>query len=493
MNSTKKIFHIIFIFSLSYFCANHKLSAQTSWSKRLPGVGILSSPRVADLNRDGIGDVILGVGRIEFQSCDSAIVAFDGKTGEILWKASADDQIFGSANLMDITGDGIVDVFIGGRSAELQAINGNTGEVIWKFNDPDKFKKRKNKKWFNFYNPQFISDQNNDGVKDILISNGGDVMVAPYDPKRPTGLLAVISSADGSILAQASMPDGKETYMSIAANETEDGKDYEIIFGSGGETIGGNLYVTKLSDIMLGDISNSIILDSSPDKGYIGPPAWVDITGDQNRDIIANSVDGRLLAYDGITKNKLWQVKMPGTEAYTSIATGFFNTDAVPDFFVSYAQGVWPDLDWTKQFMVNGANGKIEFKDSLGFYQTITPVIANFDDDDLDEALVVVNYQIIDEFNLKYYNNMLLVIDFTNNELIDLGINNEGHNMSSTPWIGDMDNNGFLDIVFAHGTNPKKTYSFDGIQVNRIITTIPVKSEIKCGAYMGSNYNGVFR
>jgi outer membrane protein assembly factor BamB len=468
-------------------------SAQNPWSVRLPGVGSLSSPRVADLNQDGVGDVIQGVGRIEFQPCDSAIIAFDGKTGNILWMVPAEDQIFGSANLMDITGDGIVDVFIGGRSAELKAINGNTGEVIWKFQDPDKSRKRSDKKWFNFYNPQFIPDQDNDGMKDILISNGGDVMVAPYDPKRPTGNLSVLSSKDGSILAYAPMPDGKEIYMSIAVNETQDGSDYEVIFGTGGETIGGNLYVTKLSDILVGDLSGAIILDSSPDKGYIGPPAWVEITGDNVRDIIVISVDGRLLAYDGVTKERIWETVMPDTEAYTSIAPGYFNNDSTLDFFLSVAQGVWPKLDWTRQYMVNGRNGIIEFEDSLGFYQTITPVVADFDEDGLDEALVVVDYQVVDEYYRKFFYNMLLVVDFTSNELIDLGINHEGHNMASTPWIGDMDGDGFMDIIFSHATNIKKTYAFDGMQINKVVTSIPIKKEIRWGAYMGSNYDGVYK
>jgi len=143
--------------------------------------------------------------------------------------------------------------------------------------------------------------------------------------------------------------------------------------------------------------------------------------------------------------------------------------------------------------MVNGLTGKVEFMDSLGFYQTITPIIADFDLDGLDEALVIVNYQIVDEYFMKFFHNMLVIIDFTTNELVDLGITNEGHNISSTPWIGDLDNDGNLDIVFCHGTNVKQTYTFDGVQINRITTTIPIKNEIKWGAYMGSNYDGVFK
>lgn len=493
MDKTSKFLKISGIAGMLCVWTLANLTAQEPWSVKLPGVGSLSSPRVADLNGDGIGDVVQGVGRIEFQACDSAIIAFDGKDGHILWMVPAEDQIFGSAGLLDITGDGTVEVFIGGRSAELQAINGKTGEVVWKFQDPDKSKARKDKKWFNFYNPQFIPDQDGDGLQDIVISNGGDVMVAPYDPNRPTGNLSVLSSKDGSILAYAPVPDGKEIYMSIAVNATPDGSDYEVIFGTGGETLGGSLYVTTLSDIMKGDLSKAIKLDSSPEKGYIGPPAWADITGDGIRDIITNSVDGRLLAFDGKTKKRIWECVMPNTEAYTSVAIGYFNRDDTPDFFLSYAQGVWPELDWTRQYMVNGLNGKIEFEDSLGFYQTITPVVADFDEDGLDEALVVVDYQVLDEYDRKFFYNMLLVIDFATNELIDLGISHEGHNMASTPWIGDLDGNQQMDIIFSHSTNVKKTYAFDGFQINKVVTSIPIRKEIRWGAYMGSDYDGVFK
>jgi hypothetical protein len=107
-----------------------------------------------------------------------------------------------------------------------------------------------------------------------------------------------------------------------------------VIYGSGGETIGGHLFVTRLSDIMRGDISGSLRLDSSDTKGFIGPPVWIDITNDQVPDILANSVDGRMLAYDGATYKKIWQVYMPNTEVYSSIAPGYFNRDSIPDFCI---------------------------------------------------------------------------------------------------------------------------------------------------------------
>lgn len=183
------------------FISSGAVVAQTSWEKLMPGVGTFSSPRVTDLNHDGVGDVIVGLGRLEFQACDSAVVALDGKTGNLLWKRPAADQLFGSAILLDLTKDGVEDVIIGGRRGELQAINGTNGKVIWQFNK--RLKPKKGDKWYNFYNPQLIPDQDGDHLADLLVSNGGDVTVPAYDPKRPPGMLVVLSSKDGRVLAEA--------------------------------------------------------------------------------------------------------------------------------------------------------------------------------------------------------------------------------------------------------------------------------------------------
>jgi outer membrane protein assembly factor BamB len=465
-----------------------QLEAQNTWSKRFAGIGTFSSPRVTDLNGDGIMDIIIGAGREEFQSCDSAVMALDGNTGELIWNISATDQIFGSAALKDISGDGVMDIFIGGRSAELICINGRSGDVIWRFTPPKSLKKE----WFNFYNPQFIPDQNHDGIEDILISNGGDVLAEPYDPNRPAGQLVIFDSTNGKLISRASMPDGKETYMSVAVLPGQPEGFKNVVYGTGGETIGGNLYVAAISEIMAGDLSGSIKLDSSEKKGFIAPPVWIDINNDGIHDIIANAVDGRLLAFDGKTHQSIWKVSMPNTEAYSSIAVGKFNTDDAPDFFVSYAQGVWPNLSWSRQFMVNGLSGKTEFVDSAGYYQTSTPVVVDLNNDNINEAILSVNYHAYDENGQRTNHSLLAIVDFVEKRLVELNIRNNGHNISSTPWVGDLDQNGLLDIVYCHGTNATETYSFDGMQVNRIDTPVPIDKPIKWGAYMGSDYTGIY-
>ena len=481
----KRIKNLIF---LALVISTGNISAQESWAKMLPGIGSFSSPRVADLNNDSVGDIILGAGRAEFLACDSAVVALDGKTGELLWNVSARDQIFGSATLADITGDGIPDVFINGRSAELIAINGKSGEVIWRFIVPESDKKE----WSNFYNPQFIPDQNQDGKEDILVSNGGDVLAEPYDPNRAIGHLVILDGQNGELISRAPMPDGKEIYMSVAVLPSSSPNFKNVVFGTGGETLAGNLYVCSISEIRSGNLSGAVKLDSSATKGFVAPAAWVDINNDGIHDIVANAYDGSLLAFDGKTHQAIWKVKVPGTEAYSSPAIGNFNKDKIPDFFVSYSQGVWPEISWSRQLMVNGSNGNIEYEDSLGFYQMTSAVVADLNGDGQDEVILPINTQVVNELQVKFFYNNIVAIEFTENVAVELGLQTEGSSISSTPWIGDLDNNGFLDIVYIHGTNAKQTYTFDGMRINRIDTQLPLSGKIRWGSYMGSNYNGVY-
>lgn len=465
-----------------------------SWTVEFTHSGIYSSPRVADLNLDGTKDIIVGTGRHEFEKTDSAVVALDGATGELLWHVGARDQIFGSATLLDINQDSIPDVLIGGRSAELKAINGKTGEVIWEYFKESDDIKPSSRGLYNFYNPQIIPDQNNDGLPDILVSNGGDVNAAPDDPNRPPGQLMIIDAKRGTLLASAQTPDGKETYMSVIVSKIHDNQEeLTIIFGTGGETVGGNLYRTTLGNLKNQNISDAIVLDSSKNKGYIAPPVLSDINRDGYYDVVSNAVEGKIVAIDGKTNTRLWSNKIDSSEAYGSIAVGFFNNDSIPDFFTTFTKGVWPNLHNSKQLMVDGETGNIIFNDSLGVVQTSSPVVADFNNDGFDDGLMSINFTIMKKKILKFYNNMLVVFDFHNNSTYQLTNYFSGINLASTPWLGDLDSDGKLDIIFCSLTEDRNIFAMDGFRITRFSTDIELSKPVRWGAYMGSDYTGIFR
>ncbi|MFC4874916.1 FG-GAP-like repeat-containing protein [Negadavirga shengliensis] len=476
--------------SLHNRAESHKkdISGELAWSLYLPHLGTFSSPRVADLNGDGVGDIIVGMGRLEFQATDTAVVALDGKLGTILWSLPASDHIFGSALLMDIDGDGVQDVVIGGRSANLFAVNGKTGELIWEF-AKEHLRPLIQKKYFNFYNPQLIPDQTGDGLADILVSNGGDVLKVPYDEDRPVGHLMTIDASNGHIIGEAPMPDGKETYHSIALSPGDKVEEIEVVFGTGGETVGGSLYVCGLREVLKGDLSKAIKLAESPHKGFIAPVAWVDILGDGRYSIIACGVEGTVYAFEGKTKKQLWKYQVQGTEMYASVGVGNFFKGGPLDFFITANKGFWPFFSQSTHILVEGHKGRVRFEETFGEFQTSSPLAYDVNHDGLDEVIMSVNLE-GKEAERKVFTNSIWVVDFANKQKYELIPPLPGHNNSSTPWVGDLDNDGYLDVVFCHSDNLYHTYAFDGMQINMVKTNIPIRQPVKWGAYMGSRYDG---
>ena len=100
---------------LFFNCTNKQKTRM--WARSFPNEGTNSSLRTADLNGDGTLDFVIGGGKRLHQSTDKGVIAINGRNGHILWKVATEDQIFGSATFLDITGDGYPDVFIGGRLA----------------------------------------------------------------------------------------------------------------------------------------------------------------------------------------------------------------------------------------------------------------------------------------------------------------------------------------------------------------------------------------
>jgi hypothetical protein len=289
------------------------------------------------------------------------------------------------------------------------------------------------------------------------------------------------------------MPDNKEIYMSITVSEADKTGGADILFGTGGETIAGALYRCPLQEFLSGDLTRAQRLDSSLAKGYIGPAVRADVTGDGVTDVLTNAVDGRCLAFDGVSGHLLWDVWLPNTESYSSVAVGYFTADETPDVFLSYGRGVWPHLGWGIQKMVDGKDGQVLFTDSLGFYQNTSPLAVDLNGDGRDEVVMSLNFQEVDQLYRKFFYTMLISIDFATGAIDQLSEVQQGSNLSSTPWIGDMDGDGFLDIVYCHGTNLRHTYTFDGMQVHRLSTQIPAGDNVRWGAYQGNQYDGVFR
>ncbi|HTE23902.1 hypothetical protein [Flavitalea sp.] len=487
----RKYFAVFTFIPAAFSCSN---SQNNSWTVYINNNGTYSSPRLVDLNNDQVSDIVIGAGGREEKYSDTAVLALDGKSGKILWAIPGINQYVGSAVFKDINADNVPDIFIGGRWAQLTAINGADGKILWSFYPGRKQTDGSDGGWYNFTTPQFIPDQDNDGIDELIIANGGDARAAPYVTTRPAGRLLVISTKTGNILANAVVPDGKETYMSVICEPTQDG-NWKILFGTGGETIGGGLYRTRLNNIMENDISSSTLIARTEKKGFVSSPVLADINNDGIKDIVVNDSEGKMKAIDGVTDSILWQVSFPGTEAYTVPAVGSFTGDSTPDFFANFAIGTFPRLTKSIRFMVDGSNGRIVFQDTVQSFQYASAVTADLDGNGHDEVIINQSALRKRQFDNVYYC-YLMAIDFTNNNnILSLKDTIQSTNFASTPWIGDIDNDGKFDIIYSSVRYNDINLDLAeplGLFISRYKTNIPIKKMSNWGAFMGSRYNGTY-
>ncbi len=468
------------------------------WNKDLPLIGSLSSPRTADLNNDGVLDIVMGAGKNEYQKTDMGILAFDGRSGDLLWKQEAIDQVFGSATFCDVTGDKVKDILIGGRSPQLKAIDGKSGALIWEYkheqyaSDPVLHYAR-----FNFNNSVLVPDQNNDGIDDLLTINGGNPLAKPYFViDRFPGVLMLFDSKTGKVIAADTMPDRKEAYMTPLCFSQPGSKELFILFGTGGETIDGKLYLTTISKLKERKLSQAEVIATENGHGFIAPPTLADINKDGYIDIIAISHGSKAVAIDGKSHQTLWTRTFPGTECSNSFAPGYFTNDDVPDFFTFISKGAWPNSAGSVEIMLDGKNGNIAYIDSIGCTGFSSPVIYDLNDDGQDEALISIN-----NFNCslgyaaqspRVIENKLIAIDFSDKQLKTLDVAQGFKNIFSTPWIGDLDNDGYLDIIYCQYFHNYDLVSFLGMRIKRIDTPVKIGKPVVWGAFLGSRGDGIF-
>jgi len=453
-----------------------------TWVANFQRIGTFSSPVVADLNNDGELDVIIAAGGAEFERVDTALIALDGASGQVLWAVGASDQLISNPVLLNLNDDTTDDIIVGGRSGQLMAFDGRTGNLLWNFAQEQTLPYP----LYNFYTPAPVGDRNGDGIPDLVVAQGGNVQKKPFEVDRPAGMLMLISGADGKLMVADYMPDGKETYMSPATRQH--GEDTLVYFGSGGETIEGHFYCVSLNAFEREGLTSARVLVSAEHKGFIAPPVFTDLNRDGHSDILVNAVEGKLIALDGTDHQTLWEVDRDSMEVYTSPAVGHFNNDAVPDVFVNFGKGIWPDMLACRQLAIDGSNGKILFEDSLSFFSMSSPITIDINGDGKDEALLSINFrpQKKTSTGVSFSNevhNKLMAFDIARNKQLRLDVKMPGPNAAVTPLLDDLDVDGKTDLIFAYQTDAYHMGQFNGMRIFRKELDIPTK-RIQQGGYL---------
>jgi hypothetical protein len=455
------------------------------WQNFTDSIPTLSSPRACDLNNDGIKDIVIG-GGTDAQFSNNGIMAYDGSNGNLLWKRASRNEVFGSAIFQDVNNDGINDVFISGRSAQMLCINGSNGQLIWDYfpypvNPADSG-------LYNFYNPQFIPDVSGDNLPDILVSNGGDHAAPAWDTSRPEGYLMVINSANGSLIAKAVVPDSAEIYCSpIVANIKNDGNLW-ILYGTGGETLGGSFWACRLSDLLGNSLQNSVELLHDGQKGFIAPASiYKNLNG--TYEIIVQSFSGKITRIKGSDFSQQWSVNFPACESSAAPVIGNFTGSMVPDVYAVLFKGStasgYSDF---YQVMIDGENGNVVFRDSIGSLHFGSGNAIDFNNDGRDEVLASISSMDNGRFRHQLY-----IFDFANDQISNLGAVQTGLNLASTPLIEDLDSDNSLDLIHVVKKDSLDPSGWKGIYLSRSNLNMPKPlSGIAWGSYMGNKNDGMY-
>lgn len=476
--------YLIPTIAISFVFTKNAMCQQRAWTNQISEANIFSSPRFTDLNKDGVKDVIIGAG-IESTASDHGILALNGKNGEILWTVKSRSQVYTSALFQDVTKDGVSEVFIAGRDALFFCIDGSNGKVIWEF-WPDAKGPARKEGWLNFFVTQWIEDQDKDGYKDILTTNGGDYLALPNQRTRPTAQLMILSGKTGKIIASAKFPEQKESYY---APHTYVNKENEtmVIFGTGGETVDGALWEVSLKKLLKGDISKAKEIVRDNKKGFILNTLQTDLNKDGNSDLITARMSSVLTAIDGSNYKTIWEHAFPGYECYVTPSLGQLTGDATPDVFTILAQGTFPLYTGFKLIVIDGRSGEITWQEESGFNQFSPAVHADLNADGTDEIIYVEN-TLIDQEKFVVVN-QVRVIDLKNNESRYLGPIRNGASMAASPGLIDLEADNSLELIIAtsslvpEGSKPFST-------VERI--DLKKMFNISWNGYLGPEENGKY-
>jgi outer membrane protein assembly factor BamB len=467
-------------FWISLVFLHFQLSYSAEWSITLDSINSFGSIRSADLNNDNVEDIVIGGGKENGRT--NKIVAINGIDGSILWQTYTENEIYTSPRFIDINKDQTPDIIMGGRLANLYALDGKNGHIIWQFYTDTVPALEKG--WYNFYEPQFIDDVNDDDIMDILITNGGNPTFGPLDSIRPpASFLIILNTVDGSILFSDTLPDRKETYMPpLVYDLNNNGKD-ELILGSGGETIGGALWISTLQDFLIQNSIEATLVYHDSQKGFIQPPVLTEITNDNIIDIIIPAFNGKIIAINGSNLSTIWHVDLPGYELYTGLSVGNFNSDSIPDFFVIGSRGTYPSYDGFIQIIIDGATGNHNIIDSSGaFFQIGSGIVYDKDSNNIDEIAVSYNY-----FESGEFRNYIKEYNLSNQAQTILTDTLSGINFGSTPYLKDIDKDSLCELfyLFNEFTEDNK------LHIEKKSTNIK-SNMVKWGSYLGNRYNNTY-
>ena len=337
---------------------------------------IESSPTVADLDRDGVPEIIMGVGSTFVANQPGGVVVFN-RNGSVrcrwagvdnmrVWGmiASPDgypEGVFATPAVGDVDGDGFPDMVFGGWDSYIHVLNRNCQETVPRFFNDD-----------TIWSSPSLYDVDGDGRMEIF--TGGDSHAGPSE-FHPGGMVRALDWRNGQLVQMWKQKPGDVVHSSVAIGDINGDGRLEVVHGAG--------------DFYNNADSNKVfawhVEDGSPVPGWPqstggvtwSSPSLADLTGDGVPEVVIGSRDHNVHAWRG-NGQKLWTSNPgaglpypnPSARVQGSPMVGDVTGDGRPEVVIGSDFGM---------FVLDGASGgRVGNPLYVGLSHETTPALGNF-------------------------------------------------------------------------------------------------------------------
>ncbi len=381
------------------------------WEYRTRG-GSESEPLIADLDNDGIAEIIV--------ACDrpgDTVYALNGHDGSVKWffsdEAIANNEgVEATPVLGDVDGDMILDVAFTKSNGFVYMLDGATGNLKWQsITLGGGFDKK----------PPLICDIEGDGTLELVCAN-------------TSGDLYVIDASLGTVLQTISIYNKIESGFAIADVNNDCYLDITFQFST-----------LDNSGIAMIDGSNYSLLWEQyfgSQKVSASTPAIADIDNNDTLDVVVGTFSNSVNAYKALNGNFIWSFTGSTNSYNGSPAIADIDLDGNPDVVIGCTDAY--------AYAINGVDGSLKWDYQLDATASVfsgSPKVGDFDPASSGlEAIISTSYETATNSVYMISSSGALIWSYY-----------EPNHTTEGVSVGDVDGDGCVEIVvnpdFMEGTS----------------------------------------
>jgi hypothetical protein len=222
-------------------------------------------------------------------------------------------------------------------------------------------------------------------------------------------------------------------------------------------------------------------------KGVMAPPTLVELTGDQDPEILVGTFDGRLIALNGATAQALWEYRSDGEESYHQPAAVRMTREGKLGLLYSSGVGIFPQYTASVHRLLDAEKGSVVYEYRDQYSPGGAPLAVDLSGDDIDELIFFsVNYPVAQGARVH-------ILHAPSKTLIAHDV---PYNFTTTPVIADPRRHGTLELIgVAWEITPGEgTPDWRRLQTRlmRMDLGAPVPAFRAWAEYMGTNRDGTY-